>query len=222
MRASDASSCAAQSQSQPARLSLVTHDEWTRASSGAPVATSPCVSTSTGRCVERFWNQCAANPPCAVSRLVAPVASSDPKLRRAGWPQSGGFCISRPSWVVLSLAHRSKIGDEPVELYLGETRMRGHARVAEGQGVADVGSDLLDRPVLDDAAGDVEIRADAAAFAVDRVAGNTFAAEDGEADPGRRPLGLPRRHGVRERALEGHALDRRELVGPGVVRVLLS
>src|SRR5215468_1098479 len=151
MRASEASSCAAQSQSQPARLSLVTHEEWTRASSGAVVATSPCVSTSTGRCVERFWNQCAAKPPWSVSRLVAPVASSDPKLRRAGWPQSGRSCIPRLPWVALSLAHRSKIGDEPVELYLGELGMRGHARVAEGRRVADEGPDLLGRAVLDDA-----------------------------------------------------------------------
>ena len=57
MRASDASSCAAQSQSQLARLSLVTQEEWTRASSDSPVRTSPRVSTSTGRRDERFWNQ---------------------------------------------------------------------------------------------------------------------------------------------------------------------
>src|SRR5262245_50542056 len=115
MRSSEASSCEAQSQSQPHRLSLVTHEEWTRANSGSRVATSPSVSASAGRRVERFWNQCVAKAPWDVSIDPAPVSSSEPKLRSgAALRPSGGMRGS--SRIVLALAHGSKVGDEPVQL----------------------------------------------------------------------------------------------------------
>jgi hypothetical protein len=61
--------------------------------------------------------------------------------------------------------------------------MRRHVAVAERRRVADVGLDLRDGPVLDDALRDVQVGADRAALAVDRVAGDALAAEDREALP---------------------------------------
>ena len=94
--------------------------------------------------------------------------------------------------------------------------MRGHLAVPEARGIANVGFDLRDGPVLDDAAGHVQIRAHVAALTVDRVARDALAAEDLEALPRGRGAWDGGRHDVGILLLELDDLELRDLPRPGV------
>jgi hypothetical protein len=76
--ASAPSSCSAQSQSHAPNASLVTHDECTRAGSGAVPPTSPNVTASAVAPDVQLWKRCTTKPPCRVASGSAPSATSVP------------------------------------------------------------------------------------------------------------------------------------------------
>jgi hypothetical protein len=96
---------------------------------------------------------------------------------------------------VLLRLHHLEVGDQRIEIAIGQVLVRRHVAVAERGRVADVLLHLIDRTILDDALRHVQIGADRAALAVDRVAGDALAAEDDEASSG----GRVSRHVARDR-----------------------
>ena len=61
---------------------------------------------------------------------------------------------------MLACTHRLEVGDQGVEISGVEIGMGRHARIAEALGILDVGLDLLDRTIVDDAARDVQVGSD--------------------------------------------------------------
>src|SRR5690606_7981607 len=80
--------------------------------------------------------------------------------------------------------HRAQVGEERVEIVLAEPGVGRHLTITEGLWVPDEGANLRFGPVGEDVLRQVQIGADAASFAVDRVAAQAVAAKEGEAAVG--------------------------------------
>ena len=111
MAASAASSCSAQSQSHAPYTSLVTHDEWTRASTGSRPVIVPHARAKRrplgGQVVE------AVRPEPAVRRARGASVDCDAACRPVE------LLIGRLRFVLLRL-HDLEVGDEGVEVRRGE------------------------------------------------------------------------------------------------------
>src|SRR5438094_4048544 len=155
-------------------------------------------------------SRCTGAPRCG----VPPRWVRCPTILRSRRPPAAVISVGRVR-IVLGAAHRAEVRDERIEVGVGELGVGRHLPVAKGRRVADVGLDLRDRPVLDDAPRHVQVRADVPALAVDRVAGDALAAEQLESLPGRRAARDARRDDVRVLLAEIDDLELGDLPRPG-------
>ena len=110
---------------------------------------------------------------------------------------------------MLAIFHREKVRKECVQIGALKMRMRGHIAVAEAQRIDDVAANLIDRSILHDALGHIQIGTDATAFAIDGVTANALLGKQSEAAIHHGILGIGK--DVWEQLLKARKLNRHQL-----------